>query len=88
MADLTILILDDVATAAGRAETRDGRQFTADQQGIHDRAVGMFALLAADHPGRFRIIDRRHVTIQVAVAQSTSWLADLRDQLTGGLKAS
>lgn len=76
--DLTILIVDDVATAVGRAEQRDGRRFTTEQWIIHRQAAEIFELLAADQPDRFRVIDRRCTDIDRAVAQSAAWLAELR----------
>jgi dTMP kinase len=85
--DLTILIIDDVATAVGRAETRDGRRFTEEQWSIHCRAATMFSLLAAEHDDRFRVIDRRRTTMQEAVAQSANWIADFRCQVMDGPEA-
>jgi dTMP kinase len=85
--DLTILIIDDVATAVGRAETRDRRRFSDEQWGIHCKAAAMFSLLAADQAARFRVIDRRRHTIDEAVAQSAAWLADLCIRLTDARRA-
>jgi dTMP kinase len=86
--DLTILILDDVATAVGRAETRDRRRFSDEQWNIHCKAAAMFSLLAAEQAVRFRVIDRRRHTIDEAVAQSAAWLTDLCTQLTDAPRTS
>lgn len=72
--DLTILIDDDVTTAIGRAEQRDGRRFTPEQVSIHHQAARLFSLLAADYPDRFEVIDRRTTGIRQAQAQCTAWI--------------
>jgi dTMP kinase len=78
--DLTILIDDDVTTAIGRAEQRDGRRFTPEQMSIHRQAARLFSLLAADYPDRFEVIDRRTTGIRQAQAQCTAWITGPRDR--------
>lgn len=79
--DMTILVADDVTTAVSRAEQRDSRRFTAEQVSIHHEADTLFRLLAADHPDRFQVIDRRTTGIRQAQAQCTDWISGLRRRL-------
>jgi dTMP kinase len=65
--DLTILLTNDVGVAVGRAEPRDSRPFTAEQRTLHERAAGMFLVLAADDPARFCVIDRRATELGSAI---------------------
>lgn len=79
--DMTILVADDVTTAVGRAEQRDSRRFTAEQVSIHHQADTLFRLLAADHPDRFQVIERRTTGIRQAQEQCSDWISGLRRRM-------
>jgi dTMP kinase len=85
--DLTILLTDDVPTAIGRAEKRDSRRFTAEQVSIHHQADTLFRLLAADHPDRFQVIDRRTTGIRQTQAQCAAWITGLRYRMEADVAA-
>ncbi len=80
--DLTILLTDDINAAVGRAEIRDSRRFTAEQRSLHERAADMFALLAAENPARYCVIDRRHTDLPAAIAQIKDRVTTLGHPIT------
>jgi dTMP kinase len=59
--DLTILIVDDIATALRRAEHRDARTYTTEQRRLHHRAATLFTQLANDDPAHIPVLDRRNL---------------------------
>lgn len=67
--DRTILITDDVATAIGRAETRDNTRYTTEQWRLHHRAAALYDRLAADDPGRIAVLDRRQLPADAIIDQ-------------------
>ncbi|MDQ3276365.1 MAG: thymidylate kinase [Actinomycetota bacterium] len=73
--DLTIVITDDVETAVGRAEARDGAAYTAEQWRLHRRAAALFEHLATIDPERMRLLDRRQHDVDALVATISEWIA-------------
>jgi dTMP kinase len=67
--DLTILLVDDVATALQRAERRDATAYTPEQWRLHGRAAVLFERLAEADPQRVPVVDRRLLGPDEAVAQ-------------------
>ncbi|MGW0251131.1 hypothetical protein ACWDYH_31330 [Nocardia goodfellowii] len=68
LADQTMLLIDDVDLAVGRAEARNGQPFTAEQWILHRRAAELFERLAGADPDRFVVLDRRHLDTAALVA--------------------
>ena len=79
--DLTILITDDPDTALSRAGQRDQRPFTSDERLIEHRADILYRHLAAEDPGRIRILDRGDCETRTAVAVMSSWITGTRQNL-------
>lgn len=73
--DLTIVITDDVKAAVGRAETRDGIAYTAEQWQLHHRAAALFEHLAHVDPKFLRLLDRREHDVPALVAIIREWIA-------------
>jgi dTMP kinase len=73
MPDLTILITDDIATAAARAEYRDHRRYTPEEAALHHRVATLYDRLATDDPSTHRI-DRRVHDIDKAVQLMQEWI--------------
>jgi dTMP kinase len=73
--DLTIVLTDDVDAAVGRAETRNGEPFTAEQWSLHRRAAALFERLAAADPDHVRVLDRREHDADAVVQILTDWIA-------------
>ncbi len=73
--DLTIVITDDVKAAVGRAETRDGIAYTAEQWQLHHRAAALFERLAHADPEYVRLLDRREHEVPPLVAIIREWIA-------------
>jgi dTMP kinase len=73
--DLTIVITDDVEAAVGRAETRDGVAYTAEQWQLHHRAAALFEHLATIDPEHMRLLDRRQHDVEALVTTISKWIA-------------
>jgi dTMP kinase len=67
--DLTLLITDDVAASLRRLEHRDHTRCTAEQRHLHQRADWLFRQLVSATPTTIRLIDRRYLSREDAVAQ-------------------
>ena len=65
--DLTFLVTDDPAEAAGRAEQRDGRSFGTEYRHAHHRAAALYDQAAAYAPGSITVIDRREIGTSDAI---------------------
>lgn len=74
--DLTIVLTDDVEAAVGRAETRNGEPFTAEQWQLHGRAATLFEQLADADPQYIRLLDRRRHNADALVDIITAWIAE------------
>jgi dTMP kinase len=83
--DLTIVLTDDVDAAVGRAEERNGEQFTDEQWVLHRRAATLFERLAAADPGYVRLLDRRDPDTDTLVGTITALLADAASRPFSGL---
>lgn len=73
--DLTILIVDDVDTAAERACQRDGRSFTAEQRHMQTRAATLYEQLADDDPHQTCVLDRRAMAVEESLQRMRTWIA-------------
>ncbi|MGH3564952.1 MAG: hypothetical protein ACRDRH_02740 [Pseudonocardia sp.] len=69
------MLTDDVDAAVGRAETRNGETFTAEQWNLHRRAAPLFERLAAADPEHVRLLDRREHDADALVDIITAWMA-------------
>lgn len=72
--DLTILVTDDAAKALERAQWRDQCVFTDEQAEFMRKACVLFERLAATDPGRYRVVDRRHVDEYEAADLIREWI--------------
>ncbi|MBC9718430.1 thymidylate kinase [Streptomyces sp. TRM66268-LWL] len=72
--DLTILVTDDARAAVSRAQQRDRCIFTAEQVLFMQQASLLYERVAATDPGRYRIVDRRHIDEHEAADQIRSWI--------------
>lgn len=79
--DLTILVTDDVSTAAERARQRDQRDLTPEQTTFMRRARVLHERLAATDPVRYRVIDRRCADERQAAEQIRTWIHNARTGL-------
>jgi dTMP kinase len=89
--DLTILITDDIDVAVRRTEERERRPLTAGELRIHHRAAALYQKIAADDPGRIRVLDRRLSNETSAIQLMKEWISNadgkvscLRPPLLGG----
>jgi dTMP kinase len=65
--DLTFLVTDDPAEAAGRAGQRDGRPFSTEYRHVHHRAAALYDQAAGHAPGNIVVIDRRQLSTSGAI---------------------
>lgn len=70
--DLTLLLLDDVATAIGRLEHRDGTRCPPEQRRMHHRADRIFTQLADADPRHVSVVDQRHTAHDAVIGQMLS----------------
>lgn len=79
--DLTILVTDDVSASIARAQERDQRVFTHEQVWFMREASVLHERLAEADPGRYRVVDRRHVDEHEAAEQMRTWIRASRTDL-------
>ncbi len=73
--DLTLLIIDDPRVAIERAQQRGRFVYSAADRTLQQRAARLYTRLAAEEPGRIRVLDRRELDVDAALEQMSAWIA-------------
>lgn len=82
LADRTVLVADDPATAARRLAARDGNPLRADERRINDRAAALYGQLAAHPDYGMTVLDRRETDTDDAVDVLHTVLTSARSEVT------